>query len=151
MTTCLSIALPIEKLLPSITSRLPLPLIRFNEWRNGMLEMRNYTERKMKNHTERKIRNYTERKMRHEDSRPLFDTIQLAGSQCYTTAVTSTEKIYKHLSFLPLHLDNQWLMCMVYLTLPCRPSNPILVSSVKFFSPNTLPPPSPRSHVKKWN
>ena len=32
VTTCLSIALPIEKLLPSITSRLPLPLIRFNLW-----------------------------------------------------------------------------------------------------------------------
>ena len=35
---------------------------------------------------------YKEKILRNEDSPPLFNTIQLAGSQCYATAVTSTEK-----------------------------------------------------------
>ena len=157
VTTCLSIALPIEKLLPSITSRLPLPLIRFNLWRKGMVEKRNCTKGEKK---------------RNEDSPHLWkqwlkwEILQRENTEKWRQSTSFQHhpvgwlsmlrhcchfhwKIYKHYCFLSLHLDNQFRMCMVYLTLPCCPSNPILVSSVKFFSPNTLPPPSPRSHGKK--
>ena len=49
-------------------------------------------EKNEKLYREKNEKLHREKDTRHEDRPPLFNTIQLAGSQCYTTAVTSAEK-----------------------------------------------------------